>query len=968
MDHNQDAKDSHDVDDAPQSIIAQPTWTDDEEKAVVRKLDMILMPLLVLGFYALQLDRSNISNALTDTLTTDLNMTKDDVNLGDQLMMAGIIIAEIPSNIILQKLGAPIWLTGQVLIWGTVALAQAWVTNVHSFFATRFLLGFFEAGFIPGGQYMLALFYREKELALRTSIFYFGNYFATATGSLIAAGVLQMGGIAGLAGWQWLFIIEGIFTLVVFFIFILLLPRSPMHTKPIHGRFDLFTSREREIMHDRIYQEDISKTEAHANITFRGVIAALTDYRIWIHTVLNVVSLAPKGGLQLYGPTIIRSLGFSKINSNLLNSVSSFLVVFLSFAIAWASDKTKQRGLWCVVAFLWSITFGGALFGSTDKDKWTKYALFTLLSSGNALSQGLNDAWLSINTRSAEKRSIGLALVVIGSNAGGLAGKQLFRESDAPKYTKGFLAIVLLYAAALPITAAIMGVYWRQNKKLARELVQNEGDVDQNESPSPHPPQRSHSNTRRKLRNRLSQRAFRRRQAECIRELKNRVNADQRSDSERVEALQKENRLLRQQLIDVQTKMSRMMASVQLLSDSVAKTLDDTAGGERERERSEQVNGKTGNDEQIVEKASLQSIDLEAFDPSILDFDAPFSSSNVTAPSTDNGLTSELINVAGTSPFYSQIPNIWSHEYQMGMQPYLTAINATAESSMVLGKDYSFTNSPFSDHIQLLQRMLKNKLNTLGFVPEGHNPVQSVYQPVLMVLSMFNSMTRPDVMAWYAKTRFYHIIELTAWQLYPSSATFNKLHPRYRPTKAQLENPHPGIIDWIPFPTIRDRLIQLHSANPHIDQIFCDAVTGYVVEALMSDLVLGAPQITVYVRVTDLINTMSSGTSESENTIAMLPAPDISTLFSSPAYARAAFNKLNMDKGAGYYKIDPAFFEKYPELWDQASDLTATGMPLKPKYQKILTYPKPLDSSTVETYRSFIDFSLDAANTISMSP
>ncbi|KAG9496596.1 hypothetical protein J7337_011372 [Fusarium musae] len=477
---------------------------------------------------------------------------------------------------------------------------------------------------------------------------------------------------------------------------------------------------------------------------------------------------------------------------------------------------------------------------------------------------------------------------------------------------------------------------------------------------SPHPEEKNTTLTeqeRKKLRNRLSQRAFRRRQAECIRELKNRVNADQRSDSERVEALQKENKLLRQQLIDVQTKMSRMMASVQLLSDSVAKTLDDTASGEGderqrdgERERDERLSGKTGNGDRSVEESALQSIDLETFDPSILDFDPSFSSSSVT----DNGISSELINVSGTSPFYSQIPNIWSHEYQMGMQPYLTAINATAESSLVLGKDYSFTNSPFSDHIQLLQRMLKNKLNTLGFVPEGHNPVQS--------------MTRPDVMAWYAKTRFYHIIELTAWQLYPSSATFNKLHPRYRPTPAQLENPHPGIIDWIPFATIRDRLIQLHSANPHIDQIFCDAVTGYVVEALMSDLVLGAPQITVYVRVTDLINTMSSATSESENTIAMLPAPDISTLFSSPAYARAAFNKLNMDKGAGYYKIDPAFFEKYPELWDQASDVTATGMPLKPKYQKILTYPKPLDSSTVETYRSFIDFSLDAANTISMSP
>jgi threonine aldolase len=110
------------------------------------------------------------------------------------------------------------------------------------------------------------------------------------------------------------------------------------------------------------------------------------------------------------------------------------------------------------------------------------------------------------------------------------------------------------------------------------------------------------------------------------------VNADQRSDSERVEALQKENKLLRQQLIDVQTKMSRMMASVQLLSDSVAKTLDDTASGEgdeRQRERDERVIGKTGNEERIVEESALQSIDLDAFDPSVLDFDPSFSSSSV---------------------------------------------------------------------------------------------------------------------------------------------------------------------------------------------------------------------------------------------------------------------------------------------------------------------------------------------------
>lgn len=164
------------------------------------------MPLLIAGLFVLQLDRSNISNALSDTITEDLHITSDQVNFGSQLSSIGIVIAEIPANLILQKLGASVWLTFQMLIWGLVALTQSWCTNIHSFYATRFLLGLFEGGYIPGAQYTLALFYTRKELARRTSIFYFGNYGATATGSLIAAGVVQMAGLQGLSGWQWLFI------------------------------------------------------------------------------------------------------------------------------------------------------------------------------------------------------------------------------------------------------------------------------------------------------------------------------------------------------------------------------------------------------------------------------------------------------------------------------------------------------------------------------------------------------------------------------------------------------------------------------------------------------------------------------------------------------------------------------------------------------------------------------------------
>lgn len=175
---------------------------------VACRLDCILMPILVAGFFVLQLDRNNISNAMTDSLAPDLGITKDDVNLGNQLQLIGIIVAEIPSNLVLQKVGAHIWLTAQLLLWGAIALGQSWITGKSSFYATRFLLGLFEAGYIPGAQYILALFYKPEELALRTAVFYFGNYLATATGSLIAAGVLQMGGLEGMAGWRWLFLGE----------------------------------------------------------------------------------------------------------------------------------------------------------------------------------------------------------------------------------------------------------------------------------------------------------------------------------------------------------------------------------------------------------------------------------------------------------------------------------------------------------------------------------------------------------------------------------------------------------------------------------------------------------------------------------------------------------------------------------------------------------------------------------------
>jgi hypothetical protein len=171
-------------------------------------------------------------------------------------------------------------------------------------------------------------------------------------------------------------------------------------------------SEEGHIMYEVVVIEDPSKGASRALLGWTDFIDAISDIRIWLHGLLNILALSPKGGLQLYGPTIIKSLGFSKTKANLLNSVSSYLVVIFSVTIFLCSDKTGLRGSFCIIAYLWSIAFGGALLGiGINSDKWVRYAIFTHLGSGNALAQGLNNSWININAMSPHKRSMGLVFV-----------------------------------------------------------------------------------------------------------------------------------------------------------------------------------------------------------------------------------------------------------------------------------------------------------------------------------------------------------------------------------------------------------------------------------------------------------------------------------------------------------------------------------------------------------------------------
>lgn len=170
------------------------------------RVDLTVLPLLFLGLLVFQLDRMNIASALTGGFASDIHVSQGTINLGNQLMFMSIVVLEIPSNMLLQRIGPRKWIAGQVLAFGLVACLQIFVRNKTGFLVSRLFLGFCESGYIPGAIYTLSTWYTKRELARRVAIFFFGMFGGNAISPLLATGILKLDHAAGLRGWQWLFL------------------------------------------------------------------------------------------------------------------------------------------------------------------------------------------------------------------------------------------------------------------------------------------------------------------------------------------------------------------------------------------------------------------------------------------------------------------------------------------------------------------------------------------------------------------------------------------------------------------------------------------------------------------------------------------------------------------------------------------------------------------------------------------
>ncbi|KAL4863348.1 hypothetical protein BDV12DRAFT_202192 [Aspergillus spectabilis] len=454
-------------------------WSDKEEKKLKLKVDSVLIPILGLAFFALQIDRGNIGAALTSTITKDLNITTNQINVGSQLLSAGIVISEIPSNVILQRIGPQRWLSVQIFAWGLVATFQAFIKSYPAYLVTRFLLGLLEGGFIPGALYYLSTWYKREETSLRVTLFFFGQMFSGATSSLISAGLLTLSGKSGLAGWQWIFLIEGVITLGIGIIFILLVPPKAGDGRPLisGGRWSYFTPRESHIATQRVLLDDPLKATGHLKITARDIWKTVRQPRVIQHFFITLVAMSGFQGLGQYTPSMIKSFGFSAVRANVLASVPVYCGMLWILILSYLSDKLGHRGPFVLIAITWNvISYACLRITPATSSRWHRYGVIAVANVSYASMHILNIGWLSVYCKSPQERSIAMALVVMAANCAGISGSQIFRTDDRPLYHTGLTAICILAGASWLLAFALnLQSYFLNQRRKSKEAPA--GDV-----------------------------------------------------------------------------------------------------------------------------------------------------------------------------------------------------------------------------------------------------------------------------------------------------------------------------------------------------------------------------------------------------------------------------------------------------------------------------------------------------------
>jgi len=405
----------------------------------LRKITWRLIPFLFVLYVIAWLDRVNVGFAGLQ-MNADLGFSSTVFGLGSGIFFLGYCLFEIPSNIILERVGARLWISRIMVTWGLISAALMFVRTPAAFYLLRFLLGVAEAGFFPGVIYYLSLWYPAVHRARAIAAFMSAVPVAGLIGGPLSGALLELDGLHGLAGWQWLFLLEGLPAVILGTSVLFYLKDRPETTQWL-------TPAERDWLVETL------AAERKACLLRPNIHVALTDITVWKLGFIFLLVAAGFYGYSFWAPLVIKSLtGLSNFKVGLVLGAISAVTIVGMLLNGYHSDRTGERAIHTAVPLF---VMGVGLIGSALLHQPVLAIIaLALIPLGHCASYG---PFWSTPTQflTGQAAAAGIALVTVIANVGSFAGPTLI---GVLKAKTGTHAVAFALLGGLALIAALLAL------------------------------------------------------------------------------------------------------------------------------------------------------------------------------------------------------------------------------------------------------------------------------------------------------------------------------------------------------------------------------------------------------------------------------------------------------------------------------------------------------------------------------
>ncbi|KAH8844704.1 hypothetical protein MCOR02_010857 [Pyricularia oryzae] len=430
-----------------------------DEKRLVRKLDMRILPLLGVCYFFYYVDKTTLSYAAIFGLKEGLGLKGEEYAWLSSSFYFGWLIWAIPSNLIMQRSPPAYYLAFNIFMWGALLMAQAAAVNFAGLLALRVLSGAFEAIADPAFMLITSMFYTRAEQPSRISAWYAWNGIGVAGGGLIGYGIGHIKG--SLSSWRYEFIVVGAFCSAWAAVLLFLLPNSP---RTIWG----FSHDEKLIMIARMRRNQTGIEQRRIN--WAQIREAYLDYKTLLFTLLGFLANIPNGGISNFSTLVIQGLGFNTFQTALLGIPQGVLVVIWIGLGALANRFMPNNCRTLVCALFMIPTIAGALgFLLAPADAYVGRLVCFYLTGSYQASFVISLSLITSNTGGQSKKMIVSGMIWFGACVGNIAGPFFYRSDQAPKYPLGIGSLLVANCAELALFFVFRYAFIWENKKKERQ-------------------------------------------------------------------------------------------------------------------------------------------------------------------------------------------------------------------------------------------------------------------------------------------------------------------------------------------------------------------------------------------------------------------------------------------------------------------------------------------------------------------